>query len=148
MNAPALASRLCTFFVGDHHLGIPVAQVQEILRAQPLTHVPLAPRLVRGLMNLRGRIAVVLDLRRRLELPERAPEAPSFHVVVESEGGVVSLLVDAVGDVLDVPEASFEAPPETLRGAARALIRGAYKLERGLLLALETERAIHIQAEA
>ena len=145
--SPLEQTQLCTFYVGGHHLGIPVAQVQEILRSQPLTRVALAPKLVRGLMNLRGRIAVVLDLRRRLELPERESDSPVFHVVVESEGGIVSLMVDAVGDVLDVPEQSFEPPPETLRGAARALIRGAYKLEHGLLLALEMHKAVAIHTD-
>ncbi len=144
----AAALQLCTFSVAGHQLGIAVAKVQEILRAQPLTRVPLAPRSVSGLMNLRGQIAVVLDLRRRLELPERDADAPVFHVVLGSEGGVVSLLVDAVGDVIEVSEQSFEPPPETLRGAARALLRGAYKLERGLVLALDTQKAIGVRAGA
>ena len=148
MITPGEQTQLCTFYLAGHHLGIPVARVQEILRAQPLTRVPRASAVVRGLMNLRGRIAIVLDLRRRLGFPDREPDAPVFHIVVESGGGVVSLMVDAVGDVLHVPTDSFEAPPETLQGAARPLIAGAFKLAKGLLLALETEKAVAIHAEA
>src|SRR5205807_3432409 len=104
--------RVCTFFVAGSCYGVEVLRVQEIIRAQPLTRVPRAPHVVRGLINLRGRIVTVLDLRRRLELPERACEETHRNVVVCTPEGVVSTLVDEIGDVLELGEEAFEPPPE------------------------------------
>jgi purine-binding chemotaxis protein CheW len=132
----------CTFFLGGDYFGIDVLKVQEVIRHQEMTRVPLAPPVVRGLINLRGQIVTALDLRRRLDLPDRPDGEPPVNVVVQTGDGAVSLLVDEIGDVLRVPEGAFERPPETLRGPARGLIRGAYKLDGRLLLILDTERAI------
>src|SRR5258708_3366473 len=104
-----------------------------------MTRVPLAPAEVRGLINLRGQIVPAVDLRRRLELPPM--EQPAMNVVVRTEGGAVSFLVDEIGDVIEVDEADFERPPETLAGVALKLIRGAYKLEGRLLLELAATEA-------
>lgn len=134
----------CTFFVDGHYFGLDVLKVQEIIRYQEMTRVPLAPPVVRGLINLRGQIVTAIDLRRRLELKERAPGQLPINVVVQTEDGAVSLLVDDIGDVLEVSEKTFERPPETLQGPARALIRGAYKLPERLLLILDTERTVNL----
>src|SRR5262245_46354614 len=98
-----------------------------------MTRVPLAHPVVRGLMNLRGQIVTALDLRRRLELPERPDDESPVNVVVQADDGAVSLLVDEIGDVLEASDDQFERPPETLRGVARELIRGTYKLPDRLL---------------
>jgi purine-binding chemotaxis protein CheW len=132
----------CTFLVDGHYFGIDVRRVQEIIRYQEMTVVPLAPAVVRGLINLRGQIVTALDLRRRLDLPDRPAGVPPVNVVVQTDDGAVSLLVDEIGDVLQVSETVFERPPETLRGTARDLIRGAYKLADRLLLILDTERTV------
>ncbi len=102
--------------------------MQEIIRYQEMTRVPLAPPVVCGLINLRGQIVTAIDLRRRLELSDRPADQLPVNVVVHTDDGAVSLLVDEIGDVLEVSEKLFEPPPETLRGPARELIRGAYKL--------------------
>jgi purine-binding chemotaxis protein CheW len=136
----------CTFFVDGHYFGLDVLKVQEIIRYQAMTRVPLAPPDVRGLINLRGQIVTALDLRRRLELHERHVDELPVNVVVHTEDGAVSLLVDEIGDVLEVPESAFERPPETLEGTARELIRGAYKLEDRLLLILDIERTVNLTA--
>src|SRR5262245_66079306 len=99
-----------------------------------MTRVPLAPPVVRGLINLRGQIVTAIDLRRRLELSDRPADQVPLNVVVHTDDGAVSLLVDEIGDVLEVSEKRFERPPETLKGPARELIRGAYKLSGRLLL--------------
>jgi purine-binding chemotaxis protein CheW len=136
----------CTFLLNGHYFGIEVMKVQEVIRYQEMTRVPLAPAVVRGLINLRGQIVTAIDLRRRLDLPDRpAGEAP-VNVVVRTDDGAVSLLVDAIGEVVQVPEKAFERPPETLRGAARELIRGAYKLDGRLLLALDLDRLLDARA--
>src|SRR5215470_3234682 len=106
----------CTFFVEGHYFGVDVLKVQEIIRYQEMTRVPLAHPVVRGLINLRGQIVTAIDLRRRLELPERAAGQLPVNVVVQTDDGAVSLLVDEIGDVLDVSDRAFERPPETLRG--------------------------------
>jgi len=138
----AASRQLCTFYVGDDYLGIPVAQVQEVVRPQPITPVPLADKVVRGLINLRGQILTAIDLRYRLGLGEPGDPAKLMNVVVRTSDSPVSFLVDEIGEVVDVNEETFEAPPETLQGEMRELIGGAYKLESRLLLALSAERAI------
>ena len=140
----ASARQLCTFYVGDGYFGIPVEQVQEVVRPQPITPVPLAPKVVRGLINLRGQILTAIDLRYRLGLGEPGDPAKLMNVVVRTDDSPVSFLVDEIGEVLDVDEDCFESPPETLQGEMRELIGGAYKLDGRLLLALSTERTISI----
>jgi purine-binding chemotaxis protein CheW len=112
-----------------------------------MTSVPLAPVVVSGLINLRGQIVTAIDLRRRLELRERPDGELPMNVVLKGEDGAVSLLVDEIGDVLEVEQQSFEPPPENLTGTTRALIRGAYKLENRLLLVLDTEKTTSLAAE-
>jgi purine-binding chemotaxis protein CheW len=134
----------CTFYVNGHYFGVDVLKVQEIIRYQEMTRVPLAHSVVRGLINLRGQIVIAIDLRRRLEFADRGADQLPVNVVVQTDDGAVSLLVDEIGDVLEVPEKLFERPPETLQGTARELIRGAYKLPNSLLLILDTERTVSL----
>jgi purine-binding chemotaxis protein CheW len=136
----------CTFFLDRHFFGVEVMRVQEVIRYQQMTRVPLAPRVVQGLINLRGQIVTAIDLRRRLDLPERADGALPMNIVVRTDEGAVSLLVDEIGDVVEVSEDSFERPPETLQGVARQLIPGAHKLSDRLLLVLDTDRAVSVGA--
>jgi purine-binding chemotaxis protein CheW len=138
---------MCSFFLGEHCFGVPVEEVQEILLAQPLTRVALAPPVVAGLINLRGQIVMTLELRRRLGMPERVPGAPSQNLVVNAEDGAVALLVDRAGDVLRVDAAAFEPAPETLRAELRSLLRGAYKLPGKLLLVLDLARVTRVATE-
>jgi len=142
------SKQFCTFFLNGLYFGVDVLQVQEVLRYQPMTQVPLAPATVRGLINLRGQIVTALDLRHRLELPERAAGSQPMNVVVRSDDGAVSLLVDEIGDVVEINDDIFEHPPETLRGVARELICGVYKLKDRLLLVLDTERTLNLTGAA
>ena len=136
--------QFCTFFLGEQCFGLDVLKVQEIVRFQPLTRVPLAHRVVRGLINLRGQIVTALDLRRRLDLPDRDEEYEPVNVVVQTDDGAVSLLVDEIGDVLEVSKEQFERSPETLQGPARELIQGAYKLPDRLLVILDPELIVSL----
>jgi purine-binding chemotaxis protein CheW len=136
-----------TFFVSDLFYGVEVERVQEVIRYQEMTRVPLAPTVVSGLINLRGHIVTALDLRKRLELPSRPDGQLPMNVVVRQEEGAVSLLVDEIGDVLEVDEESFERPPDTLSGPARELVKGVYKLPDRLLHVLNTDRAIGTATE-
>jgi purine-binding chemotaxis protein CheW len=135
-------SRFSTFVVGGHLFGIEVDSVQEVIRHQPMTRVPLAPPAVGGLINLRGQVITALDLRHRLDMAPRGAGELPMNVVVRTDDGAVSLLVDQIDAVVDAREQDFEAPPETLVGATRQLIRGVYKLDGALLLALDVARAV------
>ena len=138
----AESKQFCTFLLNDFFFGVEVLKVQEVIRYQEMTRVPLAPCMVRGLINLRGLIITAIDLRLRLGLEPRQDDELPMNVVIRTDDGAVSLLVDEMGDVLEVSEESFEAPPETLQGQARELIRGVYKLKERLLLILDTERTV------
>ena len=138
--------QFCTFFLGGLYFGLDVLKVQEIIRAQETTRVPLAHPVVRGLINLRGQIVTAIDLRRRLDMPEYSPELKPINVVVQTDDGAVSLLVDEIGDVLDVSDELFESPPDTLDQKTRAVITGAYKLPNRLLLALAIEEILNFSA--
>ena len=143
-----MTTQYCSFRLAHLTFGVEVDRVQEVMRAQVLTPVPLANPVVRGLINLRGQIVTALDLRRRLDLPEREPGEEPMNIVVRTSAGELSFLVDEIGDVVDVDEDSFEGPPETLEGVARELIVGAYKLDERLLLVLDTDRAVQLPAAA
>lgn len=135
-----------TFELGKHWYGVPVESVQEVIRFQSMTPVPLAPPSVVGLINLRGQVTTAIDLRLRLELPPRDAEDVPMIIVVRADDGLVSLLVDRIGDVVDADEETFETAPETLTGTAAELIQGAYKQGDRLLLALDVDSAVDVHA--
>ena len=136
----------CSFHVADLCFGVDVQVVQEVIRYQEMTRVPLAPREVSGLINLRGQIVTALDLRRRLGLPDRAPGKLPMNVVVRTpDSTAFSLLVDEIGDVLQLTPDTFEPPPSTLVDPARELVTGVHKLPGTLLLILDTQTAINQQ---
>jgi purine-binding chemotaxis protein CheW len=118
-----------------------VDRVQEVLRSAPMTPVPLAPRAVRGLINLRGEIVTVVDLRKPLQLPDAEPASPTL-VVVRDGSSIMTLAVDAIEDVTWTREEDFEPCPDTLQTAAREMIEGCCKLPNELLLVLNLERAL------
>jgi purine-binding chemotaxis protein CheW len=131
-----------TFTAGDLFFGIDVLRVQEVLQYQQMTSVPLAPDVIEGLINLRGHIVTAIDLRRRLGLAPRPPGGCPMNVVVRTEDGAVSLLVDEIGDVMKVDPAMWEAPPGNLDARVRDMVRGVYKLSDRLLLVLDADRAV------
>ncbi len=136
------STQLCTFTVGDLLFGVEVIQVQEVLRFQPMTRVPLAHETVRGLINLRGQIVTAVDLRACLGLPPRSDGELPMNVVIRGTEGCVSLLVDSIGDVIEVADTAFEPPPSTMRAVHRAMIDAVCKLPKHILLVLAPERAI------
>jgi len=144
------SQQFCTFLLSGYLFGVPVPRVQEVIRFQPMTPVPLAPPGVRGMINLRGQIVLAIDLRRRLSLAERPEGELPMNVVVRTPDGAVSLLVDQIGDVIDVQPSTFEPPPETLGGPLRQVILGVHKLSNSLLHVLDAEKAcqVHDKLEA
>lgn len=137
-----MTEQYCTFELDNLFLALEARRVQEVLRYQPVTEVPLAPHPIRGLMNMRGQIVLIIDLRRRLGLPDLGSEQRPVNVLVRSGDGLASLLVDRVGDVLEIAPDAFEPIPETLDAATRSLLLGAHQLPERLLLQLDVERAV------
>lgn len=140
--------QFCTFYLNNHMFGVKVEQVQEVFRYQEMTTVPLAPAVVRGLINLRGQIITAIDLRQRLGMVPMTGDKLPMNVVVRTEDGVVSLLVDEIGDVLEVSEDVYERPPETIPREVRQLVLGVYKLTGKLLLILDSEKAVNVNTGA
>lgn len=135
-------AQYCTFRLGSLFFGVEVTKVQEVIRYQEMTPIPLAQRTVSGLINLRGQIVTAIDLRRVLEFEDRPVDERPMNVVIRTDEGAVSLLVDRIGDVMHVDSDSFERVPDTVTGVARDLILGAYKLPDTLLLVLDTDRIV------
>jgi len=133
---------LCTFRLDGHWFGVEVSSVQEVLRHQPVTALRWANESVQGLLNLRGQIVAAVDLRRGLGMAPRPAGLKAANVVVRIGGAAVSLWVDEVGDVAEVDEACFERTPATLSGVSQYLIRGVYKRDDHLLLALDLPRVM------
>jgi purine-binding chemotaxis protein CheW len=142
----AHTSQFCTFYLDKLLFGVELKGVQEVIRSLDMTRVPLAPAVVSGLINLRGQIVTAVDLRRRLELEPRPAGALAMNVVVRSNDGADRLLVDEIGDVVEVDESTFEPPPETLRGTVRNMILGVHKLDSRLMHVLDIEKACQMTA--
>jgi purine-binding chemotaxis protein CheW len=141
-----MKKQLCTFTVGNLFFGIDVLSIQEVLRPQPMTRVPLAPGVIRGLINLRGQILTAIDLRERLGLAAAPADVSGMNVVVQMPDGAVSLLVDQVGEVLNLSQEQFETSPPTLSGAVSEVISGVYKLKERLLLLLDVQAVVTFPA--
>lgn len=135
--------QLCTFRIDNLLLGVDVVEVQEVLRHEETTVVPLAPPVVSGLINLRGQIVTAIDLRKRLDLPPL--DAEPMSVLVRTGSEVVCLLVDAIGDVVEPDVETFEPPPPTVNERTRELIKGSFKLDSNLLLLLDIDRTVDIE---
>lgn len=138
-SVDAKKSQLCTFRLGELLFGVDVRYVQEVIRYQEMTAVPLAPRCIRGLINLRGQIVTAVDMRLRLGLADSNDSLP-MNVVVRSGDGVVSLLVDEIGDVLQPESSTLERVPDTVTPSLREILDGIHKLESELLLLVDIGR--------
>ena len=137
----------CTFYLDGHYFGVEVLRVQEVIKAQEMANVPLSAHAVSGLINLRGEIVMALDLRRILGFDERKPEDLPTNVVIHAHNETIALLVDEIGDVLEVDEEDHENTPGTVESKVRALLEGVYKLEEGLLLILDVDKVVSAEME-
>lgn len=142
------AIQVCTFNVEDALLAVEVSHVQEVLQEQPMTSVPLAPETVRGLINLRGQIVTAIDTRMRLGLGNGGEKDNELmNIVLRSTGHQVSILVDDIGDVMELEEELLELPPETLEPQLRAVVRAVYRKDQELMLVLDAERLLQVNKE-
>jgi len=131
------ATMYVTMRLDKQLIGIPVDVVRDVLLRQAVTPIPLAAKEVAGSLNLRGRIVTVIDVRRRLNLPERVNNGEGMFVVVEHKNELYSLMVDSVGEVLTVSTAETEKTPANLNGAWKDVSMGIHKLSNELLVIID-----------
>ena len=137
-----------TFEIDDQLFGIPVLQVQDVLRQPSIARIPLAPPQVAGALNLRGRIVTAINVRRRMGLAEGGPCARNTSLVVDRGGELYSLVVDRVGDVVTMPLKDFEKNPATLDPTWRAVSAGIYQLEGRLLVVMDVAQMLEFTVDA
>ena len=143
-----LTRQFVTFRVAAVFMGIDLTRVQEFMRYQEMASVPLASPAVQGLINLRGQIVTALDLRRVFGFVDAGGEAaPRMNIIVQSDGSTVSLLVDEICDVIDVPLNASTQPPANITPKQKALLSAVYQLESSLLLVLNTDHVIATGAD-
>ena len=133
--------QLVTFHLGAEEFACDIAQVQEIIRMQPLTRVPNSPIFVQGVINLRGRVIPTLSLRKRFDLEERPPGKETRIVIVEADKSVLGLIVDQVSEVVRLGLESIEAPPR-LRQAKQEYVTGVARVGERLLIVLDINRLV------
>ena len=133
-----------TFTIGGQLCGIPVLQVRDVLAPRKITPIPLAPPEIAGSLNLRGRIVTSVDLRVRLGLPKGDVGRDRMSIVVEHHGDLYSLIIDSVGEVLDLSSEIMERTPATLDASWGRFSNGIYRLDAGLLLVLDIESVLDI----
>lgn len=133
--------QLVTFRTGEYLFGINVLEVQEVLKHQQMTPVPLAPAEVRGLINLRGHIVTAIDMRARLKQKATSDETQEMNLIVSLRDGAASLIVDSVGDVITLDRERYKPRPSTLKAPLSEMVTGVYELDKSLLLHLDPESA-------
>lgn len=144
VNAPADERVYVTLMVANQLFGVPIHSVQDVLGPQRINRIPLAPAEVAGSLNLRGRIVTAIDLRKRMGLPERPKDQSGMSVVVDYNGELYSLIMDAAGEVMSLPANEFEANPATLDPLWQDVTSGIYQLDGRLLVILEIERLLDL----
>lgn len=137
-------NQLCGFKIGNGLYAISVLDVQEVIKPQLVTPVPLAPNYINGLINLRGQIVTSISLRTLFGLPESHREE-FMNIIVRSGESLYALVVDEILDVIDVEEKSFEKTPDTLDEKIKNFINGVYKLDSNLLILLDLQKILNIE---
>jgi purine-binding chemotaxis protein CheW len=140
------AREYVTAVVGGELIGLPILGVQDVFAPEGLTRVPLAPPEIAGVINLRGRIVTLIDLRCRLGMPPRADNASIMAIGVEHDGESFGLVIDAIGEVLQLFEADREPNPLHLDPRLARVSNGIHRLDNRLLLVLDIDRLLDIQA--
>ncbi len=134
--------QLVSFKIGEEEFGIEILKVQEIIKMLPITKVPNAPKFVEGVINLRGRVIPVIDLRIKLGLSKQEHTKNTRIVVIELNSRTVGFIVDEVNEVLRITKDITEAPPEMVGNVNREFITSIGKLEDRLLLLLDLEKVL------
>ncbi len=133
-----------TLHIADQVFGVPVSDIHDVFAPQAITPVPLSQPDIAGVLNLRGRIVTAVDARARLGLPPREDEKTGMAVGIERGGESYGLIIDAVGEVLRLSNADYEANPCNLDPRWEEIARGVYRLEGRLVIELDIERILHV----
>jgi purine-binding chemotaxis protein CheW len=136
-----------TAMIGDQLFGLPILRVQDVFMPERLTRVPLAPPDIAGVLNLRGRIVTLIDMRNRLGLPAREDAAPPMAIGVEMRGESYGLLIDSVGEVLKLDDSAREPNPINLDPRLARMSAGIFRLEGQLLMVVDIDRVLDIGAK-
>jgi purine-binding chemotaxis protein CheW len=142
------SSDYITVQIADQSFGIPVSMVQDVFMPQSITRVPLAPKEVAGVLNLRGRIVTAIDMRSSLGLPARGSEKAPMAVGIEKSGEAYGLVIDQVGEVLSLNREDCEPNPANLDPRWRNVSRGVYRLDGNLLVVLDVDRILDFDKAA
>jgi len=134
--------QLVTFSIGEEEFGVDILKVQEIIRMMEITKVPRAPEFVEGVINLRGKVIPIIDLRRRFGLLARGHDKNTRIIVIEINNMIVGFVVDSVSEVLRIPFSTVEPPPPVVSGTESEYISGVGKLEDRLLILLDLDRLL------
>ncbi len=134
--------QLVTFSTGEEEFGVDILRVQEIIRTMAITKVPKAPEFVEGVINLRGKVIPIIDLRRRFGLQSKAHDKHTRIIVIEINTMIVGFVVDSVSEVLRIPASTVEPPPPVVAGLESEYISGVGKLEDRLLILLDLDRLL------
>jgi purine-binding chemotaxis protein CheW len=134
--------QLVSFKIGSEEFGVDILQVQEIIRMVEITRVPQAPVYVEGVINLRGRVIPIIDLRKRLKLELKEVDKNTRIVVVDIRGNIMGMIVDSVSEVLRLPAGTIEPPPDLVSGVDSEYISGVAKLEDRLLMFLDLSKIV------
>ena len=134
-----------TFHLGSEDYGIEIRFVTEIIGIQKITVIPEMPEHIKGVINLRGKIIPVMDVRMRFHLPARAYDERTCVIVVDMNSSEVGLVVDTVSEVVDIPEANIEAASGLGRSKANAFIRGIGKIGEDIKIILDVSALLHEQ---
>ena len=141
-SANAIDHDFVTMRLDGQLFGISVMAVQDVLRKLTVSPVPLSPSVISGSLNIRGRIVTALDMRKRLSMAESETPETTMYVVVEYNTELYALMVDSVGDVLNLPLAQFEKPPANLDPSWSGVASGVFKLDNELLVVLDVASVI------
>lgn len=139
--------QLVSFRIGDEEFGVDILKVQEINRMNQITRVPNAPEYVSGVMNLRGKVIPVIDLRQRFHLGRRDHDKDTRIIVVELKSRVIGFVVDAVNEVLRIPKSVTEPPPSMVAGIGSEYITAVGKLEDRLLILIDLEKVLLVEEQ-
>jgi purine-binding chemotaxis protein CheW len=132
--------QLVTFKLGSEEFGVDILKVQEIIKMMNVTKIPNAPAFIEGVINLRGKIIPIVDLRKRLGFKDQEFDKSTRVIVVELDGLVLGFIVDSVSEVLRIPEDTIEPPPSMVAGIESEYIEGVGKLDDRLLILLELKK--------
>ncbi len=136
-----------TAWIAGQLFGLPITRVHDVFEAERITHVPLAPSEISGVLNLRGRVVTALDMRKRLGLPPREDAKKQMAIGIDHEGEAYGLLVDSMGEVLKLASAALDAVPINLQQDWAAVSAGIYRLEDRLMIVLDVDRILDFRKD-